>query len=79
MSGLRVTAPYLTMKIKQPTGIVVTGFYRHAVVQDADVDVEDRDRLLAKGMLEWVDKEPEPEKVPEPEKPAKAAKSGGGS
>jgi hypothetical protein len=68
MSGLRVVAPYVTMKIKQQTGgVVISGFYKHAVVQAEDVDPADRKRLTEKGMLEDV-VEPEPEPAPEPVK-----------
>jgi len=71
MSGIRVTAPYVTMKIKQNGGVVITGFYKDAVVQAADVDPEDRERLLAKGMIEEV---PEPEVEKKPEKEPDSAK-----
>jgi hypothetical protein len=76
MSGIRVTAPYVTMKIKQNVGgVVITGFYKDAVVQAADVDPEDRERLLAKGMIEEVpEPKPEPAKAKEPEKEPDSAK-----
>src|SRR4029453_10865779 len=93
--ALRVAAPYVTMGIKQQTGgVTITGLYRDAVVQDADVDPVDRDRLLEKGMVEWIvepkpekakpaAKEPEPEKAPdspdaEPDKSAAKTGKGGG-
>ena len=75
----RVTAAYVTAKVPHTGGgFVVTGFYKDAMVP-ADVDPVDRDRLLAKGMIEPVAPpvaQPEVVKA-EPDPPPRAkAKSG---
>lgn len=91
--AFRVLASYVTAKVpQQPSGLMqVLGFYKDALIP-GDVDAEDRDRLLAKGMIEEiVESKPEkpkaePDTAPteptdkEPAKATKAAatKTGGG-
>lgn len=77
IESYRVIAAYVTAKITREAaaGVVVTGFYKDAVIPADVIDPEDRDRLLEKGMLEGLNsggeavEQPEVKAEPEP-KPA---------
>jgi hypothetical protein len=71
--AIRVTAPYVMLKVKDRDGqMVIAGFYEGAVVES--VDPESRQHHLDSGMAEEV-KDPEPEPEPEPESKSPATKS----
>ena len=70
MSTVRVTAPYVTLRVKDANGAIVTaGYYEGALVESADSD--DVARLLRKGMVEEVGKTSASETVAADDEPAK--------
>ena len=76
MGAFRVTAPYVTLKVKDVTGQpVVQGFYAGAVVPDP-VDGDSLQKHLRTGMVEEVSA---PEPAPEPEAPVLERPAGNAS
>lgn len=74
----RVTAPYVTVKVRDVTGArTLRGFYAGAVL-GAEADQDDLDRLTRKGMIEKLEDAPPAEEPkadePKAEEPAPKAK-----
>lgn len=66
--SFRVTAPYVTLKIKDPLSgtAMVNGFYTGAIVTDDRVDEASLKRHIDRGWVEAVE-QPAPEVAKEPE------------
>lgn len=68
MLKIRVIAPYIMLKVKDPAtgGVAVREFYKGAILPDG-ADSDDVKRLTGKNMLaEEQLADPEPEQAPEP-------------
>lgn len=85
MDTYRVTAPYITLKVRDLAGaLVLNEFYRNAPIPDT-ADPADRDRLVAKGMIEKIaapkaETKTEPKvETKEPKAPAVAVPAGNAS
>jgi hypothetical protein len=73
---MRVTAPYVVLKVKDSSGVfVVRGVYKHAVFPVSDVDPDSLAHHVDGGMAEVFSDAPPAAVEPEPEaEPKKAAK-----
>jgi len=66
MSGYRVAAPYVTLKVEDANGQeVVQGFYAGAVVENV-VSGEDLDRQVRKGLVEKASAKDAPKSADKP-------------
>ena len=76
MGAYLVTAPYVTLKVKDVSGVtIVQGYYAGGIVQNPVQD-EQFEKHVRNG---WVENASAPEKAPEPEPPANEPPKGNAS